>query len=208
MLFRSTAISDVPTTIAYTISGTATSGSDYVTLSGTVTIPAGSTTATIDVVVNDDYILESAETVIATLTSVTSGTNTTLGTPVAATVTITDNDSANLSIGDVTVNESAGNATIDVTLTGEVQGGFTINYATANGSALQPGDYTSTSGSLTFTGTTGQVQTITVPIVNDAILELSEYYVVNLSGISNALVTYDPQATGTITDDEIGRAHV
>ena len=42
-----TAVSD--TVIDYTVTGSATEGTDYDNLSGTVTIPAGDTTATIDV---------------------------------------------------------------------------------------------------------------------------------------------------------------
>ncbi|MDY0102090.1 MAG: Calx-beta domain-containing protein, partial [Lentimicrobium sp.] len=195
--------SDTDTEISYIVSGTATAGSDYNTLSGTVIIPAGSTSATIDVIVNDDNILESSETVIATLSAITSGNpNITVGTPVAATVTITDNDAASLSIADVSVSEADGTATFTVLLAGNVQGGFTIAYATANNTAVQPGDYTSASGTLNFTGTTGESHTITVPIINNGILEITETYFVNLSAISNALVTYDAQAIGTITDDD------
>ncbi|MCB9016960.1 MAG: HYR domain-containing protein, partial [Lentimicrobiaceae bacterium] len=195
--------SDTDTEISYTVSGTATAGSDYNSLSGTVTIPAGSTSVTIDVIVNDDNILESSETVIATLIAITSGTPAiTIGTPNAATVTITDNDAASVSIADVTVSEADGTATFTVLLTGNVQGGFTIAYATANNSAVQPGDYTNTSGTLTFAGTTGETKTFTVDITNNSIVEITETFFVNLTAISNPLVTYDAQAIGTITDDD------
>ncbi|MFH1120176.1 MAG: Calx-beta domain-containing protein, partial [Bacteroidota bacterium] len=204
-----TSASDTDTQISYNVSGTATSGDDFNALSGSVTIPAGSLTATIDVVVNDDLILESSETVIATLSAITSGnSNITIGLPAAATVTITDNDAASLSIADVTVDESDGTATFTVLLTGNVQGGFTIDYATANNTAVQPGDYTSTSGTLTFAGTTGETETITVPITGNSIVEITETYYVNLSGISNALITYDSQATGTITDDDVATVSI
>ena len=51
--------SSVDTIIAYNITGTATAGgTDYATLSGTVTIAAGATTATINVaaIVDDDIV--------------------------------------------------------------------------------------------------------------------------------------------------------
>src|SRR5207244_117622 len=55
-------------TVNYTVSGTATAGSDYVTLSGSVTIPAGQSGAVIDVnVLNDAVTFEGDETVIVTL---------------------------------------------------------------------------------------------------------------------------------------------
>ena len=65
--------SDTDTVISYTVSGDATPGSDYTTLSGTVTILANATTAMIDVSVLDDSLLEDNETVTVTLTGITSG---------------------------------------------------------------------------------------------------------------------------------------
>ena len=41
-----------------------------------------------------------------------------------------------------------------------------MDYATADGSAGQPGDYTATSGTLTFAGTDGESYNITVPNVD------------------------------------------
>ena len=61
--------SDTDTVISYTVTGDATADSDYTALSGTVTIPANTTTATIDVSVLDDSLLEDNETVTVTLTA-------------------------------------------------------------------------------------------------------------------------------------------
>ena len=55
--------------LSYTVSGTATSGSDYTAPSGTVTITAGQTSAVISVPITDDTANESAETIIVTITS-------------------------------------------------------------------------------------------------------------------------------------------
>ena len=55
-------------TVDYTVSGSATSGMDYQGLSsGSITVPAGKTTATVTVTVADDNINESTETIILTL---------------------------------------------------------------------------------------------------------------------------------------------
>jgi hypothetical protein len=59
--------SSTDTVVNYTVSGTATAGADYSTLSGTVTIPAGQTTADIDVNVLNDSVIEDTETVIITV---------------------------------------------------------------------------------------------------------------------------------------------
>ena len=53
--------------LAYTVSGTATSGSDYTALSGTVAVPRGATTATIPVTILDDGVQDRGETVVLTL---------------------------------------------------------------------------------------------------------------------------------------------
>ena len=53
--------------VPYTVGGTATNGSDYATLTGSVTISAGSTSADITIDVTDDSVSESSETVTITL---------------------------------------------------------------------------------------------------------------------------------------------
>ncbi len=72
-----TAAAGVDTVIAYNVAVASTAtdgGTDYTTLSGTVTILAGSTTATIDVTgIVDDNLIEGDETVTVTLDSITSG---------------------------------------------------------------------------------------------------------------------------------------
>ncbi len=75
--------------VTLAISGTATAGADYAPLPSTVTIPAGSTSATLTVTPIDDSDVESAETVVATLQA---GNGYQIGDPAAATATIADND--------------------------------------------------------------------------------------------------------------------
>ena len=109
--------SSTDTTVSYTVAGSATpgAGNDYTTLSGTVTILAGATTATIDVTVLDDSLAEGLEDVIVTLTGVTAG-DPQVTVDVAsdtATVTITDDDNAPVVTAAqvFVVAESAGNGT-------------------------------------------------------------------------------------------------
>ncbi len=75
--------------VNYSVSGSAGPGSDYTALSGTVTILAGSASATVLVTPLDDTALEGDETVIVSLTSSTNYLN---GNPSNATVLIFDND--------------------------------------------------------------------------------------------------------------------
>ena len=94
----------VATVVTYTLSGSAASPGDFAALSGTVTIPAGQTTADIDVSVIDDPTFEGTEDLTLTLDMVTSGTATIAGTP--ATIEIFDNETATgFNLGDVIVNE-------------------------------------------------------------------------------------------------------
>ncbi|WP_194095141.1 putative Ig domain-containing protein [Marivivens aquimaris] len=80
-------VSAVDTMIAYTMSGTATSGSDYTAPSGTVTIAAGDTSADITITVQSDTLSEADETVILTLASITSSDDATALSSVSANLT-------------------------------------------------------------------------------------------------------------------------
>ena len=57
----------------YTVSGSATADADYTALPGSVTIPANTFSATIDVAVLDDILVEGDETVTLTLTGTDNG---------------------------------------------------------------------------------------------------------------------------------------
>ena len=127
------------------------------------------------------------------------------------TATIENDDTANFTISSVSVNEADGTATVMVTLNGSVQGGATVNFTTVDGTAVAGSDYTSTSGTLTFTaGNDGDMLPITVPILNDDIVELTEAFTIQLSGgnavdpnIDDNDVTATAVGTVTILDDDI-----
>src|SRR5207249_1565358 len=96
------AASSTATTVAYSFNGsTATPGAanDFTNTTTRVTIPAGSTTATIAVPTSNDSLLEAnGETVIVTLGAITGDPDITLAATSSATGTINDNDGATLSI--------------------------------------------------------------------------------------------------------------
>jgi hypothetical protein len=185
-----------------TANGTATAGSDYVARSLTgQTIAAGSSSYAFAVVVNGDTLNEANETFFVNVTSVT-GAVVVDGQGVG---TITNDDPPpSLSINDVTVlegNSGTGNANFTVTLSTPSGQNVTVNYATADGTATAPGDYTSLNGALLFTpGTTAL--SISVPVIGDTIPEANETFFVNLSGATNATIA-DNQGIGTITDDDL-----
>jgi ELWxxDGT repeat protein len=180
-------------TVQYaTANGSATQPGDYTTTTGTLTILANQSSGTFTVPIVNDADSENAESFVVNLSS---PTNATIADE-QATVTIPLNDLPALSIGDVTVNEGDGTATLTVSLSQIAPFDVTVQFATANGTATQPGDYTSATNTLTVVA--GQTSgTFTVPIINDSTFENAETFVVNLSSPTNATIS-DAQATVTI----------
>ncbi len=185
-----------------TANGTATAGVDYVANSLTgQTIPAGSSTYTFTVQVNGDTLNEATETFFVNVTNVVNA----VVVDGQGVGTISNDDPLpGLSINDVTVaegNSGTTNAVFTVTLDAASGQTVTVNYATADGTATQPADYTNTAGTLTFTP--GQTtRTITVPVIGETIPEANETFFVNLSGATNATIS-DNQGVGTITNDDV-----
>ena len=113
-------------------------------------------------------------------------------------------------INDISFDETVGNAVFTVTQTrvrhgytflfSFIHAPFTVNFETVNGSALAGSDYTATSGTLTFNGQLGNVQTISVPIANDGIPENAEEFTIRFTGASAAYgtINYSDTGTGTI----------
>jgi len=87
-----------------------------------------------------------------------------------------------------------------------VGGPFSVDFATADGTALAGSDYTATSGTLTFAGNTaGEIQTITVPISNDILTEADEYFYVNLTNLLSSgpkILLGRSQGIGYIDNDD------
>ncbi len=178
-----TGVNVTPVTVAWATSdGTALAGSDYGTRgsttppSGVLTFAAGGTpttvrTRTFTVPILQDSILEATEIV-----------NLTLSAPVGAAI-VAGRDTAVLSIVDddiggaiqfaaatYTVVESAGTAMIAVSRSGGAAGDATVDFATSDGTATAVGDYTATTGTLTF-GVGQTSLTFAVPIANDAVAD-------------------------------------
>ncbi|MXW34870.1 MAG: hypothetical protein F4Z60_04590, partial [Chloroflexi bacterium] len=103
-----------------------------------------------------------------------------------------------LSVADAEVDEAAEDAALafTVTLDREASGTVTVDYETSDDTAVAPGDYTATSGTLTFAA--GEVEkTVSVPVIADALDEGDETMTLTLSGPSGAYLA-DAEATGTI----------
>jgi hypothetical protein len=198
----SPANSDDTVTVAYaTANGSAEAGSDYQDASGTLTFGPGQTTQTLTVWVSGDATGEPSQTFYVNLSGATGaviadaqGVGTIL------------NDDASLSINNVSVterNSGSRSANFTVTLSQPLSQTVTVQYATANGTATAPSDYTAKSGSLTFNP--GQTsKTISVSVRGDRTVEPNEVFFLNLSNAAGVTIA-DGQGQGTILNDDATR---
>ncbi|MGI9250705.1 MAG: Ig-like domain-containing protein [Pseudohongiellaceae bacterium] len=85
-------------THTYEVSGTATEGADFTPPSGTITLPANTSTATITATTLVDSEVDAGETIILTLSSTALPQGTSIGSPAAATGTISADTPPEISI--------------------------------------------------------------------------------------------------------------
>src|SRR5207244_5506912 len=100
--------------------------------------------------------------------------------------TIQNDDTAKLSINDVTVTEGNSGtklASFTVTLDAAVDTPVSVDYATANGTAQAGSDYTAAAGALTFAAGAAGSQTVSVAAAGDQLVELNENFLVSLSTV-------------------------
>ena len=191
-----------------TANGSAIAGTDYTSASGTLNFANGESSKTFTINITDDAIFEGNETFTVSLSSPTGGA--TLGSPSAATVTITDNETAQpgqlrFSNATYSIGENGGSMTITVQRINGSDGAVSVNYATSNGSATAGSDYTSASGTLNFAnGETSK--TFTINITDDAIFEGNETVNLTLSTPTGGATLGSPAtAVLTIADNEVAQ---
>ncbi|NCS13509.1 MAG: hypothetical protein GPJ08_21625, partial [Microcystis aeruginosa G13-09] len=200
-------------TVNYTLGGTATLNTDY-TRSGTnntVTFAAGSSTATVIVDPTADTTVESNETVALTLAT---GTGYTVGTPNAATGTITNDDvtlpSITLSLNYSGISESSpSNFVYTFTRTGVTTNALTVNYNIAGTASAT--DYTgATPGNgKTITFNPGSTTTsITIEPTADTVVEPNETISLQLAAGTGYSIGTTAAQIATIINDDGTRRHV
>jgi Ca2+-binding RTX toxin-like protein len=188
-------------TIDYTISGTATNGTDYQALTGKATFAAGETQAKVTIAPSDDTTAEGTETVILTLAA---GTGYKLGTNTTGTLSLFDNETQpTISVNNVSQNEGDSGTTnfgFNLTLSTASTQTISVQYATADGTATAGSDYTAKTGTVTFNpGETSKM--VDVGVSGDTTVESTETFRLNLSGAVNATLATS-FGTGTIVNDD------
>ncbi|MCX6022846.1 MAG: hypothetical protein NTZ05_14190, partial [Chloroflexi bacterium] len=186
------------------VAGTGLGQPDYTNTAGTLTWAAGDGAGkTFSVPVLNDAVYEGDETVAISLSG---AGNAVVGATAAATLTIADDETPpTLSINNVSLAEGAAGTTASfgftVTLSGQSVQTVTADYATANGTAIAPGDYTAlTTATLTFAA--GETtKTVMVTANGDATFEADETFAVGLSNPSNTTIATGT-GTGTIQNDD------
>jgi len=173
---------------------------DYLAANGTLTFEPGETVKTIQVPIVGDTLDEVDKDFLVNLTN----PNNAIIADEQSQGTIVDDDEApGVSINDVSVIEGdEGLQQVEFTVSLAQASGKTISvdYISADGTALAGVDYEAVAGTLTFEpGETSK--TITVDVVGDTLDEPDEAFSIQLANLVNVTVA-DETGTGTIIDDD------
>jgi hypothetical protein len=198
--------SDGVASVEYTTKDiSAEAGPDYTETSDTLSWNDGDTEAkTFTVVINDDTDVEDNETFKLKLKKAEGAT---IGSPDTTEVTITDNDSPSgpvLQFSEPTyeVDEGNGTVTITVSISEAPDETVMVDYNTSDGSATEPDDYSSNSGTLQWELLDGEDKTITVQINDDTETENNETFNLTLENPVGAQLGDQSTAVVTITDND------
>lgn len=190
-----------PVTVTWAVAPGTAAEDDLRLEGGTVTIPAGATSALIPAPVVDDALHEGDETYTVTLTDLSHDITPTRS---QATGTVHDDDAApTVDVQGIEIAEgdtSLTDAVLTVRLSAPSALPVTVGLSTDDGTATEPGDYAATTLSLTFPP--GQTTAAAhVPVHGDTEVEPDESFGVRLVSPEGATLG-DAEAEVTILDDE------
>jgi len=186
--------------------GTASAGSDYTAVSGSLSFADGVTSQTFTIDIFNDADYEGDETVNLTLSNPSGGAG--LDSPSTAVLTIKEDDpvpaagSLQFSAVAYSADENGVSATITVSRVGGSFGTVGVDYASNDGTATAGADYAAVIGSLSFAdGVTSQ--TFTIDIFDDVVYEGNETVGLILSNPSGGAGLGSPSsAILTISEDD------
>ncbi len=180
-----------------TADDTATAGSDYSASQDTVSLAPGTLTQTFSVPLLNDTLLERSESLFVDLDNALDANI--LRARASGTI-LDDEVTPTLSINDPMAPESDPAITFTVTVSEPTGRTLTVNYATANNTAVGGADYTATNGTLTIPAgaPSGNIE---IPLIDDTLDLGSVTFFVDLSGAAGAAIAKS-RGVGTILDDE------
>ena len=198
------AVATQSTIVVYSLGGTVSAGSDYTgAATGSVTIGAGATSSSFTVQLLDDNVADGNKTLIATLSSITSGMAT-IGSPASSNIVITDNETPGLelSVSSLTVAEGA---TSSFTIALNTQPTQDVTVSVTSGDSSEVG---LSSGSVVFTSVDWNTpKKIIVTGVADTLVDGTQVAQITLVG-SSTDSNYHSSATGnvdvSVTDVSVG----
>ncbi len=143
-----------------------------------VTFLPNQTSNTVVVPITQDNVVETDETVHLSLVSAVS--NASFGPINSATLQILDDDTATFTIDDVSVNEAAGTLDFTLALSNPIDSAADLEVSFTDGSTIA-GDFDHTTQTVNFPALNNANQTVSVPITNDNIVELTENFTASLA---------------------------
>ncbi len=206
--------STVGVSINIAITGGTGTAADLTSYNTQIVIPAGATSATVAVTVNDDILVEGTETIIFSLQNVTGGQ----GTPTIGanpyTLTITDNDAVlpntevNFTTVPTNVIEDVGQVGVVLTiLNSSPSAATTVDVVITGGSGSAADINNYTTQTITFPAGSGSLQPMSILVTDDAIFENAEtisFAIRNITGgQGTATIGADSTFTLTIIDNDI-----
>jgi len=195
--------STLTTSVDYnTSNGTAMSGFDYTTVTGTLTILAGATQQSFTIPIINDTLVESNETVQLTLSNPLNGI---LSNPQVATLTIMDDDTlakVQFAAAAYSVNENSGLVNIDLTLDKSYPVTTSVDINSSNGTGVAGVNYAPISQTVIF-APNQVIQTIPITIFNNSLPETNKTFVLQMSNWVNVGVGAPNVTLVTILEDDV-----
>lgn len=212
-----TAVLDSSITVQNPTTGTATVGTDYTAIgtgNATTLALAGPSpaTATLSIAITNDRAVESNETINLALANTAAAPFTDIGSRGNGQVTIRDIENGTFQFAPLTytVSEGAGMAVLTVTRSNGTAGRVRVTYSTGNSActpaatcrATTDADYTAqTAQTITFEEGAASAS-INIPLVDDAISEMSEQFNVTLGSVA-CVDASDAVLTGAACDAQL-----
>ncbi len=198
------AVSGQNVQVPFTVSGTASYPSDHNLTAGTLTIPAGTSSATTSFTVNNDTRYENSETVILTMET---PTNATVSGVMVQTVTITNNDPAptiNFSSSAQSLTEGdSGTTTLNISVNlSSVSGVSATIPFSLGGTATSITDYSATTSSPLVIPAGSSSGDISISINGENTYENNETIVLNLGTPTYGTLGVTTTHTITVNNDD------